>query len=51
MRMAAPAVSRTSSRCGIQPQIAAELSFRDFVENRDPCVDAILEWIKAGTVK
>jgi len=44
-------VVSTDHRKWVQPQIAAELSSRDFVENRDPCMDAILERIKAGTVK
>lgn len=31
----------------VQPQIAVELTSKDFFENRDPCLDAILERIKA----
>ncbi|MBX3390329.1 MAG: hypothetical protein KF691_12845 [Phycisphaeraceae bacterium] len=31
----------TDRRTWVQPQIAAELSFKDFAENRDPCMEAI----------
>jgi tetratricopeptide (TPR) repeat protein len=38
----------TDSRNWVQPQIASELSSKDFIENRDPCLEAILKRIKAG---
>lgn len=39
-------VVSTDHRTWVQPQIAAELSFRDSAENRDPCMDAILNRIR-----
>jgi tetratricopeptide (TPR) repeat protein len=44
-------VASTDHRKWVQPQIAAELSSRDFAENRDPCIDAIQERIKLAGVK
>jgi hypothetical protein len=35
--------SSTDRRTWVQPQLVAELSFRDFMENRDPCLEAIFE--------
>jgi hypothetical protein len=35
-------LTSTDRRTWIQPQIAAEVSSRDYFENRDPCMDAIL---------
>lgn len=31
----------TDHRTWVQPQIAAELTFKDFAENRDPCMESI----------
>ncbi|HQR08348.1 MAG TPA: S41 family peptidase [Gemmatales bacterium] len=39
-------VTSTDQRNWVPPQIAAELSYGDFNENRDPCLAAILERIK-----
>jgi tetratricopeptide (TPR) repeat protein len=36
----------TDRRNWVPPQIAAELSCQDFLDNRDPCLEAILERIK-----
>jgi len=38
----------TDNRTWVQPQIACELTSKDFTENRDPCMEAILKRIKAG---
>jgi len=35
-------LTSTDERVWVQPQIAAELSSRDYFENRDPCMEAIL---------
>jgi tetratricopeptide (TPR) repeat protein len=43
-------VVSTDHRTWVQPQIAREMAFRDFAENRDPCMDAILKQIKAPMV-
>ncbi len=37
----------TDRRNWVQPQIAAELSFQDFAENRDPCMGAIQKRISS----
>jgi tetratricopeptide (TPR) repeat protein len=42
-------VTSTDRRVWIAPQIAVEMSFRDFAENRDPCLEAIFKRIQAGT--
>jgi tetratricopeptide (TPR) repeat protein len=39
-------VVSTDRRNWVPPQIAAELSSRDFLDNRDPCLEAILRRIK-----
>ena len=39
-------VTSTDRRNWVAPQIAAEFSSSDFIENRDPCLAAILEKIK-----
>ncbi|MGH7242797.1 MAG: TPR end-of-group domain-containing protein [Phycisphaerales bacterium] len=39
----------TDRRTWVQPQIAAEWTFKDFVENRDPCMEAIKAQIGAAT--
>jgi tetratricopeptide (TPR) repeat protein len=39
-------VTSTDRRNWVSPQIAAELSSRDFIENRDPCLTAVLERIR-----
>lgn len=39
-------VTSTDRRNWVPPQIAAEMSFGDFCENRDPCLAAIIERIK-----
>ena len=41
-------VVSTDKRPWVQPQIAAEMSFEDFAQNRDPCMDAILARIGNG---
>jgi hypothetical protein len=33
----------TDGRPWVQPQIACEMSSRDFIENRDPCLEAIMK--------
>jgi tetratricopeptide (TPR) repeat protein len=38
----------TDGRTWVRPQIACELSSKDFIENRDPCMEAILKRIKAA---
>lgn len=38
-------VVSTDTRHWVQPQIAAELSSSDFIENRDPCLEAVLKRI------
>lgn len=37
----------TDHRTWVQPQIAAEMTFQDFAENRDPCMEAIKRAIDA----
>jgi hypothetical protein len=44
-------VVSTDHRTWVTPQIAAEMSFQDFAENRDPCLEAILQRIPGGGKK
>jgi hypothetical protein len=44
-------VVSTDRRNWVPPQIAAELSSEDFLDNRDPCLEAILKRIKGADPK